>query len=368
MPVPPKHQEVRKALGDAVRAGEFARGSRLPSERELAARFGVSYMTARRAVADLVAVDLLERRGRSGTFVRAAAGVAEPDGPVAHRAASRVVHLVCPAGDDWLSRGFLRYGAQAVARQGWHSHVIRQHHGDGRAAVRALQRGELAIVLGGNGEHDALAEAMSEANGRAVVVANRMDERGVPSVLADDTHALRLAVSHLRDQGHHQIALLCNHPTHPVTRVQIGAWRSNCGDAAAPGALAARLLAVLVKPYDCLSTAAYERVRAFLASDASRGVTALISLVDEMALAALAAARDAGRPVPEELAVVSLGDSALLAYAHPAVTCVDVDLGRHLEHAVDLLARASDGVVDPHDRLRLIEPRLVVRQSVRPLP
>jgi DNA-binding LacI/PurR family transcriptional regulator len=87
-----------------------------------------------------------------------------------------------------------------------------------------------------------------------------------------------------------------------------------------------------------------------------------------MALAALAAARDAGRPVPEKLAVVSLGDSALLAYAHPAVTCVDVDLGRHLEHAVDLLARAADGVVDPHDRLRLIEPRLVVRQSVRPLP
>lgn len=49
-----KHQEVRAAIMAAIRSGEFQIGHRLPSERELAERFGVSYMTARRAVSEMV--------------------------------------------------------------------------------------------------------------------------------------------------------------------------------------------------------------------------------------------------------------------------------------------------------------------------
>jgi DNA-binding FadR family transcriptional regulator len=56
----------------AIALGEFMPGQRLPAERELAARLGVSRTTVRDALARVVASGLLEvRRGRSGgAFVR----------------------------------------------------------------------------------------------------------------------------------------------------------------------------------------------------------------------------------------------------------------------------------------------------------
>lgn len=349
-----KHQQVRDALREAIRSGEFPPGSRLPSEREVAERFGVSYMTARRAVAGMVEENLLERRARSGTYVRAHSR---------QRLATSAVHLLCSVADNSLVRGFLRIGAAWIERRGGRANIVRFSSGGDHAAVHALQSGEPALVLtGGFGPKDPLADAMQRAAGRAALIGNRMDEAGVPSVLADDTHALRLAVTHLKERGHRAIALLCSHPAHPVTRVQIAAWRAGCGDAARD----TRLIAVRSKPHDCLSTSAYDAVRAFLASDRAEGVTALISLIDEMTLAALAASRDAGRAVPERLALVSLGDSALLAFAHPPITSVDVDLDSHVERALEMVDAALAGTLAPEDRLRLVEPRLVIRQSVAP--
>ncbi|HEY0804150.1 MAG TPA: GntR family transcriptional regulator, partial [Pseudonocardiaceae bacterium] len=56
----------------AIALGEFTPGQRLPAERELAARLGVSRTTVRDALARVVTTGLLEvRRGRSGgAFVR----------------------------------------------------------------------------------------------------------------------------------------------------------------------------------------------------------------------------------------------------------------------------------------------------------
>ena len=52
--------DTRLSVGDVV-----------PSERELAERFGISRMTVRQAVDSLVSSGMLERRRGSGTYVRA---------------------------------------------------------------------------------------------------------------------------------------------------------------------------------------------------------------------------------------------------------------------------------------------------------
>lgn len=48
----------------------YSPGERIPSERELAEQLGVSRMTVRRAIENLIQRGLLERRSTSGTFVR----------------------------------------------------------------------------------------------------------------------------------------------------------------------------------------------------------------------------------------------------------------------------------------------------------
>ena len=63
-----KSTYIRQQLIRGMRAGRFTH--RLPSENKLAATFGVSRMTARKALADLEANGMVERIQGKGTFVK----------------------------------------------------------------------------------------------------------------------------------------------------------------------------------------------------------------------------------------------------------------------------------------------------------
>jgi GntR family transcriptional regulator len=65
----PLYQEVRLRMTRALAAGDWKAGDLIPSEVELARRFGVSKGTVRRALDDLVAEKILVRRQGRGTFV-----------------------------------------------------------------------------------------------------------------------------------------------------------------------------------------------------------------------------------------------------------------------------------------------------------
>jgi GntR family transcriptional regulator, arabinose operon transcriptional repressor len=65
-----KHAQVHAALARDIRSGRWKQGERLPSEAELVGTFGVSRITVTRAMRDLQAAGLVERRAGSGTYVR----------------------------------------------------------------------------------------------------------------------------------------------------------------------------------------------------------------------------------------------------------------------------------------------------------
>jgi DNA-binding GntR family transcriptional regulator len=68
----PKHRRVFDALTEDIESGLLKRGDRLPSEAELVRKFGVSRITAGRAVRDLQAAGIVERRAGSGSYVKTA--------------------------------------------------------------------------------------------------------------------------------------------------------------------------------------------------------------------------------------------------------------------------------------------------------
>ena len=67
----PAYRQIELQLLDLIREGALAPGDRMPAERVLALRVGVSRMTLRQALDGLVRRGLLERRGGQGTFVAA---------------------------------------------------------------------------------------------------------------------------------------------------------------------------------------------------------------------------------------------------------------------------------------------------------
>jgi GntR family transcriptional regulator len=63
------YAQISGLIADEVSGGALQRGDRLPSERELCQRFGVSRVTLRRALADLVRQGVLESSRGRGWFV-----------------------------------------------------------------------------------------------------------------------------------------------------------------------------------------------------------------------------------------------------------------------------------------------------------
>ena len=63
------HRQLAQQLRDAIGAGTFQAGDRIATEQELGSRYGVSRITARQAVLQLVSEGLLVRRQGKGTFV-----------------------------------------------------------------------------------------------------------------------------------------------------------------------------------------------------------------------------------------------------------------------------------------------------------
>lgn len=65
----PLYQQIKGLITRGLEAGEWKPGDMIPSEIELASRFGVSQGTVRKAVDELAAEHLLVRRQGKGTFV-----------------------------------------------------------------------------------------------------------------------------------------------------------------------------------------------------------------------------------------------------------------------------------------------------------
>ena len=76
--MPPLYERIKRALRTEIADGRYVAGQPFVTQREVCARFGVSTITAVRALNDLVAEGILVRRRGRGTFVAEAAPETQP--------------------------------------------------------------------------------------------------------------------------------------------------------------------------------------------------------------------------------------------------------------------------------------------------
>lgn len=353
----PKHQQVRASLMAAIRAGEFTPGEQLPSERDVAARYGVSYMTARRAITEMVEVDLLERRPNIGTFVRAHGS---------RRLAATTVNLIYPLQQSSFVDQFLQSAIMGTQKRGWHYHLVPLQTGRERSAVRALESGEPAILMSLGLEEDSpLYHAVTNAQGRAVTIGNQFAGHSVPAVMADDAQAMRLIMRHLQNAGHRSIGYITNYLEHPIERERIAIWKEHSVSQMTPAQFEQRQ--IKLHPYAATPDKSsvqriYEKMCAQLARP-DLDVTALICAGDSTALATLAACRANGYEVPEQMSVVTIGDGTTMEFHNPPVTCVDVHVARHVEIALEIIESVLRETPSA-PVLRIVEPTLTERATV----
>ncbi|WP_238165618.1 GntR family transcriptional regulator [Kribbella caucasensis] len=91
--VQPPYEQVKDQIADQTRRGELARGTRLPTVRQLSLDLGLAVNTVARAYKELEADRLVETRGRNGTFVLAARSqVDDEETRAAAKALARAAH------------------------------------------------------------------------------------------------------------------------------------------------------------------------------------------------------------------------------------------------------------------------------------
>jgi LacI family transcriptional regulator len=229
--------------------------------------------------------------------------------------------------------------------------------GKERAALEMLRGRQVdGIVLASahaSGNTDILQHLAKQ--GTTLVMIDRDDHPSVKChrVLTDDEHVGQLATAHLLDLGRRAIAHIAGPPIAHAKRRERG-WRD---------ALRARG----IKPADDWLVRG-----GFMESDGSRvmkrlltvrpRVDAVFAANDPSAIGAMKAVWEAGLKVPDDIAIVGVGDIALGDLLRVPLTTVGWSRRDQGRHAAELLFNGLDLEVDEPQRV-IIPPRLIVRES-----
>ena len=227
------------------------------------------------------------------------------------------------------------------------------------------ERAELEMLRGRQVDGVVVASANASGNtdvllqlsrqGTGLVMIDRDDHPSVKChrVLTDDEEVGVLATVHLLEAGRRAIAPICGPPIVHAKRREKG-WRE---------ALKARG----IKPSDdwvvrggFMESDGYRAMKRLLAVRPK--IDAVFAANDPAAIGAMKAIWEAGLRVPDDLAVVGVGDIALSDLLRVPLTTVGWSRRDQGRHAAELLLKTLEGGGDRLERV-IIPPRLIVRES-----
>lgn len=204
-PIPLYHQ-IEQAVGRLILEERLSPGTRLPSEPDLAVRFGVAPLTVRKALERLERDGVVVRRRGSGTFVGPNPPVRPPDAPprvgfVLHDPNSPLLLGLMHAIESTLRVN----GTQMVVLFGRFSDQI-----ECERIQEAVQSGARGLILWSmcGPEARALIARLSASGFPLVLVDRCPPGLEIDCVLVDDISGAQAAADHLLTLGHRRFAFI----------------------------------------------------------------------------------------------------------------------------------------------------------------
>src|SRR6266446_157711 len=195
-----------------------------------------------------------------------------------------------------------------------------------------------------------------------VAVAGHRRVEGLTNIILDHTRAAHLALEHLRDLGHQEIAFIRGQTMSSDSSVR---WDAICEEAQQLGIHIRPELTIQLEGFDSTPGIGYTFTKQLLARKHS--FTALFAYNDIAAIGAIWAFHEAGLRVPEDISVVGFDDIPGAAYANPGLTTVRQPLVKMGQIAAQTVIERIEerGTYQPEIA---IEPEFVIRQSTGPAP
>ncbi|HVW78297.1 MAG TPA: LacI family DNA-binding transcriptional regulator [Alloacidobacterium sp.] len=192
-----------------------------------------------------------------------------------------------------------------------------------------------------------------------VAVAGHRKIEGVTSITLDHKRAAELALHHLYQLGHRQIAFMRGQPFSSDSEDR---WKSLMATSKKLGIEIHPELTVQLAVNISSPELGYPVVQQLLAQN--RPFTALVSFNDIAAIGAIRAFRDYGLRVPEDVSIVGFDDIQGAAYHNPSLTTIRQPLHSMGTHAARILLQRIRG--KEHPEHVAIVPELIIRESTCP--
>jgi LacI family transcriptional regulator len=196
-----------------------------------------------------------------------------------------------------------------------------------------------------------------------VSISGHKKMRGLTNVMLDHDHAATLALQHLYDLGHRDIAYMKGQP-HALDSES--RWLSIRQIAEQIGLRMRSELSVHIRTNSWSPELGYPVVRDLLAS--RRDFTAIFCFNDIAAIGAIRAITDAGLRCPEDISVIGFDDIASAAYYTPRLTTIRQPLRRMGEMAAQTLLKRIQKPKEAFPDTIMFEPELMIRESTGPVP
>ena len=191
-----------------------------------------------------------------------------------------------------------------------------------------------------------------------VTVSGHNEVKGVTNIVLDHMHAADLALRHLLQLGHREIAFIKGQDFSSDTEVR---WNAIVKLAGQLGLAINPRLVVQLEGDSPSPDVGYQVTRKLLCT--REPFTALFASNDISAMGAIRALRENGLHVPGDVSVVGFDDIQGAAYQNPGLTTVRQPLKKMGKIAAQTLLQRIQRASGPTLKQIIIEPELVVRET-----
>ena len=340
---------LKEDLLGQIEAGKLGVGDAVASERALASAYGLGYLTARKAIGELVAAGVLVRRQGRGTFVLRRPG---------SKSAGLTIRVILDdpsqvrgsgALGTWTGTAETLAGVQDACRECGYQMIVRFMTDcelddlDGREPRIILARRRVALD----------AARLKDSGAPHVYVNPSLQSIPAHHVSCDDRYGLAVATDHMISLGYRRIAFVGQ------TQNDLGTLPRFAGFLAAlrdHGLAADWVAADGTRTVD----GAHREVKRLFAGP--QAPDAIVAATDHMAIGAIMALREAGLRAGEDVGVIGFDDAEEAAHCDPPLSTMAKPRRRMGYEAVrfveEWVARPGQAPVS-----RVMKPELVVRES-----
>ncbi|TFE27531.1 GntR family transcriptional regulator [Cohnella luojiensis] len=367
----PLYQKIQEYIRGQIDSDGLKAGDRIPTEKELMERFNVSKITVVNALSGLANKKIINRVPGRGSFVNGDQSQLRksPDVPNAEQsetgAQTRIIGLVMPSIYDYFAIRLIEGVQKALGEKGYRSMILLSGGvvEKEKEAIKTLKEiGVEGLLIFPVDEEQYNEEIlnMKFAGFPFVLIDRYLPGVETNYIAADGRKGTSLAVDHLWELGHREIAICSDSPLQTVTvQERIEGYMNalkNKGALINPAHIITDFRVGSLK--DAQSHPLYRYIR-------NKMATAYISLNGRLGVQIYQMARQAGLSVPEDLSIISFDDPTSIVeefsfFSH--IKQFEFEMGcRAAEKLLEIIQGGADQNVKYSKTL--LEPELVVRQT-----